>query len=156
MPPNPPPVATAGGAELPQSFIASDGNIYYVPTEMISAFPAPPPRMINPLQNGTAAVNGQEPTLLFSQPPQQLNGLHQLNGPPNGVELPSSHGGKVVPTEVPKDIPPEELKRLIRLQFEYYFCRENLAHDSYLVSQMDNDQYVNIATVAKFNQVSLL
>ena len=34
-----------------------------------------------------------------------------------------------------------------------YYCRENLANDSYLVSQMDADQYVPISTVAGFNQV---
>lgn len=35
-------------------------------------------------------------------------------------------------------------------------CRENLANDTYLVSQMDNDQYVPIWTVANFNQVKKL
>eukprot|EP00794_Sanderia_malayensis_P017593 gene17593-19346_t len=51
---------------------------------------------------------------------------------------------------------PEDLKRLIRQQFEYYFSRENLASDAYLVSQMDNDQFVSIATVARFNQIKKL
>lgn len=35
-------------------------------------------------------------------------------------------------------------------------CRENLANDTYLLSQMDNDQYVPIWTVANFNQVKKL
>lgn len=34
--------------------------------------------------------------------------------------------------------------------------RENLANDTYLISQMDNDQYVPIWTVANFNQVKKL
>lgn len=34
--------------------------------------------------------------------------------------------------------------------------RQNLANDSYLLSQMDNDQYVPIWTVANFNQVKKL
>lgn len=34
--------------------------------------------------------------------------------------------------------------------------RENLANDTYLLSQMDNDQYVSIWTVANFNQVKKL
>lgn len=38
----------------------------------------------------------------------------------------------------------------------HFFCRENLANDTYLVSQMDNDQYVLIWTVANFNQVKKL
>lgn len=36
------------------------------------------------------------------------------------------------------------------------YCRENLANDTYLLSQMDNDQYVPIWTVANFNQVKRL
>lgn len=36
------------------------------------------------------------------------------------------------------------------------FFRENLATDRYLLSQMDNDQYVPIWTVANFNQVKKL
>lgn len=37
-----------------------------------------------------------------------------------------------------------------------YSYRENLANDTYLLSQMDNDQYVPIWTVANFNQVKRL
>lgn len=37
-----------------------------------------------------------------------------------------------------------------------YASRENLANDTYLISQMDNDQYVPIWTVANFNQVKKL
>uniref|UniRef100_UPI00358F0C28 la-related protein 4-like isoform X2 n=1 Tax=Myxine glutinosa TaxID=7769 RepID=UPI00358F0C28 len=51
---------------------------------------------------------------------------------------------------------PEELKDLLRKQLEYYFSRENLASDMYLVSQMDSDQYVPIWTIANFNQVKKL
>lgn len=36
------------------------------------------------------------------------------------------------------------------------FSRENLATDTYLVSQMDSDQYVLIKTVANFNLVKKL
>lgn len=38
----------------------------------------------------------------------------------------------------------------------YCLSRENLANDTYLLSQMDNDQYVPIWTVANFNQVKKL
>uniref|UniRef100_A0A8C4QL63 La ribonucleoprotein 4 n=2 Tax=Eptatretus burgeri TaxID=7764 RepID=A0A8C4QL63_EPTBU len=51
---------------------------------------------------------------------------------------------------------PEELKDLLKKQLEYYFSRENLASDMYLVSQMDSDQYVPIWTIANFNQVKKL
>ena len=41
-------------------------------------------------------------------------------------------------------------------QLEYYFSRENLAYDTYLKSQMDADQFVDIATIASFPQVKKL
>lgn len=43
-----------------------------------------------------------------------------------------------------------------QLILTWKFCRENLANDTYLLSQMDNDQYVPIWTVANFNQVKKL
>ncbi|GFQ65803.1 la-related protein Larp4B [Trichonephila clavata] len=49
-----------------------------------------------------------------------------------------------------------ELKSLLQRQLEYYFSRENLATDEYLVTQMDSDNYVAISTVANFNQVRRL
>lgn len=50
---------------------------------------------------------------------------------------------------------------MIISNYEVYFFfikfnRENLANDAYLLSQMDNDQYVPIWTVANFNQVKKL
>ncbi len=50
----------------------------------------------------------------------------------------------------------ERLKQLLAAQLEYYFSRDNLANDAYLVSQMDGDQYVPIWTVANFNQIKKL
>ncbi|KAG1712151.1 La-related protein 4 [Nymphon striatum] len=55
----------------------------------------------------------------------------------------------------------EEMKRThikssLIMQFEYYFSRENLNNDQYLLSQMDHDQYVPIWTIAQFNQIKKL
>ncbi|XP_064474866.1 la-related protein Larp4B-like isoform X4 [Ornithodoros turicata] len=55
-----------------------------------------------------------------------------------------------------REIPETELRALLRQQLEYYFSRENLANDTYLLSQMDGDQYVPIGTVANFNQIKRL
>lgn len=55
-----------------------------------------------------------------------------------------------------QQIPMDQLKQMLSTQLEYYFSRENLANDTYLISQMDNDQYVPIWTVANFNQVKKL
>ena len=53
-------------------------------------------------------------------------------------------------------IPMDQLKQMLQHQLEYYFSRENLAHDSYLMSQMDADQFVPIAIIANFNQIKKL
>ncbi|XP_061412869.1 la-related protein 4-like isoform X2 [Lethenteron reissneri] len=50
----------------------------------------------------------------------------------------------------------EELREALRKQLEYYFSRENLAKDLYLVAQMDGEHYVPIWTIANFNQVKRL
>lgn len=54
------------------------------------------------------------------------------------------------------EIPPDQLRQMLTQQLEYYFSRENLSNDTYLVSQMDSDQFVPIWTVANFNQVKKL
>ncbi|KAF7731724.1 La- protein 4 [Apophysomyces ossiformis] len=41
----------------------------------------------------------------------------------------------------------------LKRQLEYYFSRQNLANDAYLVSQMDSELYVPIVTIAKFRRV---
>jgi hypothetical protein len=56
----------------------------------------------------------------------------------------------------PMNLPLDELKSRLMRQLEYYFSRENLAHDTYLMSQMDSDQFVDIATIANFNQIKRL
>ncbi|XP_076351718.1 uncharacterized protein LOC143247458 isoform X3 [Tachypleus tridentatus] len=48
------------------------------------------------------------------------------------------------------------LRTMLKQQLEFYFSRENLASDTYLLSQMDSDQFVPISTVANFNQIRRL
>lgn len=49
-----------------------------------------------------------------------------------------------------------ELKRLLSAQLEFYFSRENLLHDKYLLSQMDSDSYVSLTILAQFNMIRKL
>jgi len=44
----------------------------------------------------------------------------------------------------------EQLEEAVTKQIDYYFSRQNLATDAYLVSQMDSDMWVPIATIASF------
>ncbi len=48
------------------------------------------------------------------------------------------------------------LHQAIRKQVEYYFSRQNLSTDAYLVSQMNHDNYVPIATIVRFKMLSYL
>lgn len=50
----------------------------------------------------------------------------------------------------------DELKRLLNTQLEFYFSRENLLHDKYLVSQMDSDNYVPLVILESFNMIRKL
>lgn len=96
-------------SDLPQSFIASDGNLYYWPSEIVTSYPAS--AVIEQIQENRPVVNSKDNKIYNSQTNGQ-EGINQSN-----------------------DLPHGELKRLIQLQFEYYFSRENLANDSYLGKQ---------------------
>lgn len=99
-------------------------------------------------------------------PPTPTPEFTLLNG---GSEVESGSGGGLEPltesgagpapepsADPQPPIPLDQLKQMLSSQLEYYFSRENLANDTYLLSQMDNDQYVPIWTVANFNQVKKL
>ena len=76
-------------------------------------------------------------------------------GDSEGVTANSDHSNSVMHSPG-GDMPVDRLKLALAAQLEYYFSRENLANDTYLLSQMDGDQYVPIWTVANFNQIKKL
>ncbi|OTF83210.1 la-related-like protein, partial [Euroglyphus maynei] len=53
-------------------------------------------------------------------------------------------------------LPYKELCEQLRYQLEYYFSYKNLSKDQYLVSQMDDEQYVAISIVANFDKIRRL
>ncbi|XP_037084914.1 la-related protein Larp4B-like [Pollicipes pollicipes] len=94
---------------------------------------------------GGAAPPSAEPLMAGPPPPPPAAPVLQQTGP---VFYPTP--------QMDGSIPLEQLKQRLQHQLEYYFSRENLANDTYLMSQMDSDQYVPISTVANFNQVKKL
>lgn len=60
------------------------------------------------------------------------------------------------PAQVDGTLSDEQIRKMLKSQLEYYFSRENLTSDTYLMSQMDADQYVAISAVASFSQVQRL
>ena len=111
-------------------------------------------------QAGQASTNQQHQQV--SSPPRP--GVSQSNSNvtsvgSNAANVPGSTTEPSTPTganNTNSTMPLEELKARLQRQLEYYFSRENLAHDTYLMTQMDPDQYVPIWTIANFNQVRKL
>lgn len=157
-----------GTKDLPLSFIANDGNIYYIIPELVNIYQ--PSQGVNRLlQNESAIHNGNTSSIGSNNMMQSTTMINNYTVTGSDCDHESFSFSKKLDGMVNNDIQAEisceisnsgssnsELKRLIKLQFEYYFCRENLANDSYLVSQMDSERYVNISTIAKFNQVRRL
>lgn len=50
----------------------------------------------------------------------------------------------------------EALEQALKEQIEYYFSRQNLASDAFLISQMNSERYVPVNVIAGFKRVSQL
>ena len=95
--------------------------------------------------------------VIFQEQPQTPSSTPRPSTASGGS---GSESGGATPTggssSNPMNLSLEDLKLRLMRQHEYYFSRENLAHDTYLMSQMDADQFVDIATIASFPQVKKL
>ena len=105
--------------------------------------PGPPP--------GGPPTGGHQTSYDTASPPRNSTEAVTASAPPAVVAAPPA-----VPVVTPNGMSLEELKAKLQKQLEYYFSRENLAHDTYLLTQMDADQYVSIWTIANFNQIKKL
>lgn len=121
----------------------------------------PPPPQQQPPQQPQQQV--QQNSYETSSPPRinQVGGGGQQTVQTNAtaaaevampVEAPASAQSGATSNGMPQDV----LKAKLQRQLEYYFSRENLAHDTYLLTQMDADQFVPIWTIANFNQIKRL
>ncbi|KAM8863851.1 la ribonucleoprotein 4Aa isoform 2-T2 [Spinachia spinachia] len=59
-------------------------------------------------------------------------------------------------TEEQSKISSENLRECLKKELEFYFSRENLSKDLYLMSQMDSDQFVPIWTIASMEGIKVL
>lgn len=126
---------------LHNGYVYMNGDIGKLPSGAV--YPTVPDPLVTTASTSTdySSLNGIT---------DSLETYAQTSIPPGGSPTdpnPSGPGG---------GIPLDQLKQMLSSQLEYYFSRENLANDAYLLSQMDNDQYVPIWTVANFNQVKKL
>ena len=86
--------------------------------------------------------------------PPRVNSSSEAAGSAAAAAAAASLAGTT--TTTPNGMSLDELKAKLQKQLEYYFSRENLAHDAYLLTQMDADQFVPIWTIANFNQIKRL
>jgi hypothetical protein len=114
--------------------------------------PPPPPHQQLPPQSTFEIVSPPRPVQNSSETasnasnagsPSTASGGSSISGGPGSG---TPNGGMSL----------DELKTKLQRQLEYYFSRENLAHDAYLLTQMDADQFVPIWTIANFNQIKRL
>eukprot|EP00092_Neocalanus_flemingeri_P033334 GFUD01036249.1.p1 GENE.GFUD01036249.1~~GFUD01036249.1.p1 ORF type:complete len:1259 (+),score=360.89 GFUD01036249.1:411-4187(+) len=102
------------------------------------------------MSNMNSMVASQQ--VQMSVPQQQSYDSPPAQAPPPQATSPQA---ETVESAGP-GLPMDQLKQMLQHQLEYYFSRENLAHDSYLMSQMDSDQFVPIGIIANFNQIKKL
>ncbi|XP_028265686.1 la ribonucleoprotein 4Aa isoform X2 [Parambassis ranga] len=84
------------------------------------------------------AVNGMDPPELGFSPAE------------------SSTGTSVDSRTEEQPISSENLRESLKKELEFYFSRENLSKDLYLMSQMDSDQFVPIWTIASMEGIKVL
>lgn len=56
----------------------------------------------------------------------------------------------------PAEVTAEQKRQMIRKQLDYYFSEKNMMHDEFLMTQMDHEDYVSIATIANFKMMRRL
>ncbi|XP_034551686.1 la-related protein 4 isoform X2 [Notolabrus celidotus] len=81
----------------------------------------------------------------------------------NGMDPPELGFSPAEPTTGTSDskaeeqpISSENLRESLKKELEFYFSRENLSKDLYLMSQMDSDQFVPIWTIASMEGIKVL
>ncbi|KAK0132447.1 La-related protein 4 [Merluccius polli] len=84
------------------------------------------------------SVNGMDPPELGFPPAESITGT---SVEPKAEEAPVSS---------------ENLRDSLKKELEFYFSRENLSKDLYLMSQMDSDQFVPIWTIASMEGIKAL
>ncbi|KAM9752280.1 la ribonucleoprotein 4Aa isoform 3-T3 [Menidia menidia] len=91
----------------------------------------------SPTATAEIAVNGMDPQELGFSPAESTTGTSDSKA----EEQPISS---------------ENLRESLKKELEFYFSRENLSKDLYLMSQMDSDQFVPIWTIASMEGIKVL
>ena len=142
----------AGPPSVPQSGAGQPPAPYHGMAPPSLGLPSLPHNSISLVQPATISLSQPQS---YEAGQQQQQQQQQQPPPPQPTSPPRETSGEPSPSGQ-AGIPMDQLKQMLQHQLEYYFSRENLAHDSYLMSQMDADQFVPIAIIANFNQIKKL
>ncbi|XP_029362407.1 la ribonucleoprotein 4Aa isoform X2 [Echeneis naucrates] len=102
------------------------------------------------------AVNGMDPPELGFSPVESTTGT---SGQPHRIicrPLPTAAVAERDSKAEEQPISSENLRESLKKELEFYFSRENLSKDLYLMSQMDSDQFVPIWTIASMEGIKVL
>uniref|UniRef100_A0A8C5F629 La ribonucleoprotein 4Aa n=1 Tax=Gadus morhua TaxID=8049 RepID=A0A8C5F629_GADMO len=91
-----------------------------------------------PTDTTEVMVNGMDPPELGFSPAESITGT------------------SVEPKAEEPAVSSENLRESLKKELEFYFSRENLSKDLYLMSQMDSDQFVPVWTIASMEGIKAL
>ncbi|XP_045106976.1 LOW QUALITY PROTEIN: nascent polypeptide-associated complex subunit alpha, muscle-specific form-like [Portunus trituberculatus] len=139
--------------------VAGQGTASPAPTPP-AAPQSPTPPSPAPMEAGQAGQGGQgeglapgSETQATQTTPTQTPSPASPPGSPPGTPAATPAPGQMAPPPPPQQpLSREQIKQLVAQQVEYFFSRENLSSDPYLISQMDSDQYVPVYILANCTQ----
>lgn len=82
--------------------------------------------------------------------------VNGMDPPEPGFSPAESSTSSAVDSKTDEPLSAENLRESLKKELEFYFSRENLSKDLYLMSQMDSDQFVPIWTIASMEGIKAL
>ncbi|XP_042232355.1 la-related protein 4-like isoform X3 [Homarus americanus] len=118
--------------------------------------PTPPPSS----RSSVSVEDGKDPDKKEEESPENKTKEHLTTSETQGTQTtPAQTPTPSTPAQTPPAQPQQsiqqtrdQIKQEVAQQVEYFFSRENLSNDPYLISQMDSDQYVPVFILANCSQ----
>ncbi|KAM6977773.1 la ribonucleoprotein 4Aa [Aplochiton taeniatus] len=128
---------------------ATDGS-QWSPSGITEGFSEPSSTGCKPYAVGFTVLEESSST---ATPEMSVNGM---DNPDMGFSTTEPTTEIAVEPKPEQPISSENLRESLKKELEFYFSRENLSKDLYLMSQMDSDQFVPIWTIASMEGIKVL